>query len=480
MLLDWRFAPFGLIVCLQLVTSACSSRVTTNGVSVSPETAASRRPEPASDCSLIAEPGDPVAIVGVGERINPANAPRPANESERLLFRQLYETLVRVDCNGQVGPGLAASWRLDADGRAWIVSLRENARFDDGTPVTAADVRASWTRDGLSTELRPDVSRLVQSAVPVNERDLAITLRASPVDAPLALAQTDLAVARPAADSPWPLGTRSSRVASPPAGDALPPVIVLDREGLSSVRFLVARADPRDLLDEGVDLLLTRDAAALEYAATLSQFQSAPLAWHRTHVLLIPGRSSTSPALSDEARQALADDAVRGEARGARGPFWWEEQPSCEFARSPLRGESSLTSEIVYDADDAAARDLAERLVALAGASDLATAAFRDALLPDRPRRTYRRATGLTGDALARARRRGNHAGYIMAVESRPLDPCRELQVLAEGAPWLDPETIVPLVDTRLHAIVRRGRSAVTAEWDGGLLLAPGTVAEKR
>ena len=28
-----------------------------------------------------------------------------------------------------------------------------------------------------------------------------------------------------------------------------------------------------------------------------------------------------------------------------------------------------------------------------------------------------------------------------------------------DAARWLDPETIVPLVDTRLHAIVRRGRS---------------------
>ena len=41
-----------------------------------------------------------------------------------------------------------------------------------------------------------------------------------------------------------------------------------------------------------------------------------------------------------------------------------------------------------------------------------------------------------------------------------------------DGARWLDPETIVPLVETRLHAIVRRGRSGVTAEWDGGLVIA--------
>jgi hypothetical protein len=95
-----------------------------------------------------------------------------------------------------------------------------------------------------------------------------------------------------------------------------------------------------------------------------------------------------------------------------------------------------------------------------------------DALFPDRPRRMYERATGLTGEALAAARRRGTDAGYIMSLDNRPVDACRDLQMLVDGARWLDPETIVPLVETRLRAIVRRGRSGVTAEWDGGLLIA--------
>ena len=95
-----------------------------------------------------------------------------------------------------------------------------------------------------------------------------------------------------------------------------------------------------------------------------------------------------------------------------------------------------------------------------------------DALLPDRPRRTYQRAAGLSGEALVQAQRRGTDAGYIMSLDRRPLDPCREIQVVMDGARWLDPETIIPLVDTRLHAIVRRGRSGFSAESDGGLVIA--------
>lgn len=452
-----RFAALAFIVCLHAVTSACSSRATP----AEPPAPAAPRPDPVlDDCALIAGPGEPVTTVGLGERVDPANAPHPSNESERLLFRQLYETLVRVDCHGRVAPGLASSWQFDPQGRAWIVTLREQARFSDGTLVTAADVRAGWTRDDAGDELQPKVSRLVESVVARDDRTLAITLRSQGVDAPLALAHTDMAVARIRTGSPWPIGTRSSRIASVPAPDAAAAdAIVLERDGLAPVRFLASRHDPRDLLDEGVDLLLTRDPAALDYAATLVHFHSVPLAWRRTYVLLAAGRARTPPALSDEARQALADDAVRGEARGAQGPFWWQAQPDCEISGAPLRNGTTVTPRIVYDAADAAARDLAGRLVGLAA---------------------YRRATGLSGEALTRARRLGTDAGYVMSLESRPVDPCRELQVLIDSAPWLDPATIVPLVDTRLQAIVRRGRSGVTVEWDGGLLLGPANNPDER
>ncbi len=432
-----------------------------------PEPAPERRPEDDSTaCALISEPGEPIATVALGERVDPKHAPYPSNESERLLFRQLYETLVRVDCNGRAVPGLASSWRLSIDGRTWIAALRAGARFSDGTPVSAADVLAGWSSDGVGGDLHPHVSRLVESVIAIDNSTVAITPRSRRVDAPVVLAHTDLAIARPIAGSPWPLGTRSNRVETDRNA-----VIVSTGDNGMRVRFLMTRGDPRDLLDEAVDLLVTRDRAALDYAATLSQFQSVPLAWQRTEVLLTPGRARTSPSLSAEARQALAADAIRGEARGAMGPFWWQALPDCDLAAVQPRDQTP-GGRIVYDADDSAARDLAERFVGLARASGSGASPILDALLPDRTRRANQRAVGLTGDALALARRRGTDAGYVVSLEGRPLDPCRELQVLTDDARWLDPETIVPLVDTRLRALVRRGRSGVTAEWDGGLLIA--------
>jgi hypothetical protein len=269
---------------------------------------------------LIAEPGEPITTIALVERIDPSHAPYPQNESERLLFRQIYETLIRVDCNGHVRPGLAASWRLEADGHTWIVTLRDGAQFADGTAVTSGAVRESWATDN-GTDLSRAARRLLKSAAAIDDRTLAITLRNPHASDPLALAHTDLAIVRHLPGSPWPLGTRGVSVEQGTPAALAEQVLALERNDLAPLRVIAAPRDPRDLLGAGIDLLLTRDPATLAYAATLPEFQQVPMEWQRTQVLLQPGRSQASPALSEDGRQRLAADAIRGEARGAVGPW---------------------------------------------------------------------------------------------------------------------------------------------------------------
>jgi hypothetical protein len=383
----------------------------------------------------------------------------------------VYETLIRVDCRGRVRPGLAASWRLDADGRTWLLTLRDDARFSDGRPVTPADVRAGWTggADGAEAALLPAVRRLVESIVAIDDRVLAVTPRHPRPDAPIALAHPDLAVARSVVGSPWPLGTRADRATAASEAPAATSsgTIVITRDAGPVLRFVRAPADPRDLLDGGVDLLLTRDPATLDYAATLPNVRSVSLDWRRTHVLITPGRARSAASLSAPARQALADDAVRGEARGAAEPFWWQALQDCDLEPARPAAPGTPAPRVVYDVADAAARDLAERVVGLGRVSSPAASALLDVLLPGQSGRPGLRAAGLAEERLADAWRRGADAAYVMALDRAPIEPCTEIGAAIERAPWLDPGTIVPLVDTRLRAIVRRGRSGVTVDWDG-------------
>ena len=82
----------------------------------------------------------PTVTVALTDSVDPVHVPVPRNDAERLVFGQLYETLVRVDCEGHAVPGLAASWSSSDGGRRWTLTLRDQAQFWDGAPVTARDV----------------------------------------------------------------------------------------------------------------------------------------------------------------------------------------------------------------------------------------------------------------------------------------------------------------------------------------------------
>jgi peptide/nickel transport system substrate-binding protein len=65
---------------------------------------------------------------------------------EQGLLRAMHARLVGMSPDGKPEPGIAESWRTLGDGRVWEFKLRGNARFSDGTPITAEDVAFSLAR----------------------------------------------------------------------------------------------------------------------------------------------------------------------------------------------------------------------------------------------------------------------------------------------------------------------------------------------
>ena len=59
---------------------------------------------------------------------------------------QLFEGLVHLDKDGKPAPGVATSWEVSPDGLTYTFHLRDNAKWWDGSPVTAKDFVYSWTR----------------------------------------------------------------------------------------------------------------------------------------------------------------------------------------------------------------------------------------------------------------------------------------------------------------------------------------------
>ena len=147
-----NLVPTLLVVAVLLVglITACG-KSTRSGVDSDPEDlssqlseaiAGSMQPQPELLCEPL--PGSPVAqgrlVVALTDPVAPEHAPIPYNLSERIVFRNLYETLVTVNCDGSLHPGLAESWEANDDYTRWTFTLRPEARFWDGTPVTADEV----------------------------------------------------------------------------------------------------------------------------------------------------------------------------------------------------------------------------------------------------------------------------------------------------------------------------------------------------
>lgn len=69
-----------------------------------------------------------------------------ADVTSAFVVRQIFSGLVRLTNDLEPAPDLAERWERTPDGRTYTFYLRPEARFADGTPITAEDVRYSLER----------------------------------------------------------------------------------------------------------------------------------------------------------------------------------------------------------------------------------------------------------------------------------------------------------------------------------------------
>ncbi|CCG87341.1 peptide ABC transporter substrate-binding protein [Erwinia piriflorinigrans] len=74
--------------------------------------------------------------------IDPAKA---VGLPEIPVIRDLFEGLTNQDASGNIVPGVASSWQTQ-DNITWVFTLRKDARWSNGDPVTAEDFVYSWRR----------------------------------------------------------------------------------------------------------------------------------------------------------------------------------------------------------------------------------------------------------------------------------------------------------------------------------------------
>ena len=370
--------------------------------------------------------GTATITIGLTDAVDPRHAPLARNDAERIVFRHLYEAPVRIDCDGHVLPGLVDRWEKADGGRRWTFHLREGAQFWDGAPVTAQDI--VFGKGGVGYTLGAPEKSVV-----------ALTFAKEKDDVPALLGDPSLAVTKPAPDSSWPIGTGGYWATS--ATTTAQEIRAHTTHGDTLVFKFAAGGDARDLLDGGVDLLITRDRALRDYAATLQNHTVVALPWDRTYVFII-----TADAGNARFDAGGLEQAVRAEARRAENG-WWLDLRGCAIARDTAPPASTGQHRILYSRGDQTARELASRLAAL----------------------THAVATGRAPDDFRAALASGKDWGYVVALPRVTADACRSARDLLPA--W--PANFTALVDTRPTSIVRRDVARWTVDQDGTVHLAP-------
>ena len=100
-------------------------------------------------------PVDPTTVVPAGTALHDTQEIRVPNGhrgvapwrdggGQRLFSTWVYGTIYQIDQRGVIRPYIGISHDVNEDNTVWTVKLREDAVFQDGTPITAADFKAYW------------------------------------------------------------------------------------------------------------------------------------------------------------------------------------------------------------------------------------------------------------------------------------------------------------------------------------------------
>ena len=95
---------------------------------------------------------------------------------DQVLLDNVYETLLKLGPDGEVGPGLAELPELSADATVYTFTLQDGPTFHSGEPLVAADV--VWT---LEQQMAPDANETarlanVDTVEATDERTVVVTL----------------------------------------------------------------------------------------------------------------------------------------------------------------------------------------------------------------------------------------------------------------------------------------------------------------
>ncbi len=432
------------------------------------------------DCTplpVLSQPGGSFTVALL-DSIRPRQAPVPRNASERLVFAQLYETLVKVSCDGSIQPGLADHWTCTDDGSMWVFRIRDGAVLWDGTRITASLVKKAWIRSQKIPAKEDHVSPWAwlsahsKSVRILDGQRLAIQLPEAQFDFPLLLAHPATAVAIRRPGWQWPVGSGPCRLqASTPAPlpdlNLIPNIHHPQPPIWKNLRFLVKPGlDARDLILLDPDLLIVDNRIAADFFRSAPGFLVSSLPWQRQYLMVCSPKQNpegnhrwTEPASNMDCFTDISGLAARPWSHLVYPPT---RALNCPQLTGPIPRSAFQTdtgnevfllpnkNTLLYCAEDAGSQEIAQRVAAL-GDGEI-------------------RVQGASISQLNLSLEHQSPGAFILAINRYYPSGCLQLASLLGRATWLQKAATTELVSDLGKTSLEEGLPANCALTQGEIL----------
>jgi len=159
---------FSMTACSSGSSSAASSSAASSSASSS--TASSSSTVTKADSLTIAMSADPSTLEPMIQ----------SGQAVRLIKMCMYRGLLAYQADGKVGYEIASSYEVAADNITYTFHIRSDAKFHDGSDITAADVKFSFERQmdtSVSATFAKDFSNMIDHITVVDNKTVQFVLK---------------------------------------------------------------------------------------------------------------------------------------------------------------------------------------------------------------------------------------------------------------------------------------------------------------
>ncbi|MBQ7582382.1 MAG: ABC transporter substrate-binding protein, partial [Lachnospiraceae bacterium] len=136
-------------------------------------------------------------VVGIAQDLEDSLDPHKAVAAgTREVLFNVFEGLLKPDCDGNIIPAVAESYEVLSDGQDYIFHLRSNVKFHNGKNVSAEDVK--YSLDKIAGKMGDDpmipAYSLMEEVTIEDEKTVRVHLSEPNVDYPAYLAMVNAAI----------------------------------------------------------------------------------------------------------------------------------------------------------------------------------------------------------------------------------------------------------------------------------------------